>query len=681
MAELRGIVRKINIGNLERILATKIFNVDIGTLLIGTAIMAYTLCFSYFTIINDYTFHTFAWDLGIFNQALWTTLHNGRFFYYTAELLVNPSGSFFGIHFSPILFLLLPIYALYPARQTLLVVQSLALALGAVPLYKLVMHVLKSRFASLVFVLVYLMYPPLQGINWFDFHVQCFLPVFFLSAVYFLEKQNWKGYFLFIALSLMCEEHAALIVLFIGPLVAIRYRTRFLAALKSSNLKDTIFLVSVVTSALAIFWYLMTMWVRNAFFPINPAFLSAFKGTKDWSVLGVQDPIMIPLQILLNPTRAIIALNYDFLIKIGYLLILFGPLALRSFFGTKYLLPTVPWFLFALFSNYLPYYSFLNQYPAYLIAFVFVAAVYSINNGQIRDLKAAKKRLIAIFLCGLAASMIASPLSPVVALLYPESGPQHVTQRDQLIHEVLAYLPSDASVVTHNNLFPQVSSDINAYVLPTIDPIWNANPNGSKSFVAGILQKVDYILVDIRSDPFASGVVFSLMKKNYGFRVLVSADGVVLFKKNYGGNAMILAPYNVTYDYTNLALYSGELVTVNDSKSALVLHFNGTLGYAPVFWYGPRSVLPPGIYNVTLRLRVNGTGQLFTLNVCSDDGQNVILQKALTDKDFAASNTWENQTLTINLDKPLVDFEVRAVAVSSQADIMLDYIEVRQITP
>jgi uncharacterized membrane protein len=680
MAELRCIIRKINAGNLERILATKIFKVDIGKLLIGTAILTYTLCFSYFTIMNDYAFHTYAWDLGIFNQALWTTLHNGRFFYYTAELLVNPSGSFFGIHFSPILFLLLPIYALYPARQTLLVVQSLALALGSVPLYKLVMHVLKSRAASLVFVLVYLMYPPLQGINWFDFHVQCFLPVLFLSAVYFLEKENWKGYFFFIGLSLMCEEHAALIVLFIGPLVAIRYKTRFLAALKSSNLKDTIFLVSVATSALAVFWYLMTIGVRNTFFPISPAFSSAFMGTRDFSVLGVQDPIMIPLYILLNPTKAIIALNYDFLVKIGYLLILFGPLALRSFFGTKYLLPTVPWFLLALFSNYLPYYSILNQYPAYLVAFIFVAAVYSINNGQIHDLKAVKKRLVAIFLCGLVASMIASPLSPIVAFLYPESGPQLATQRDQLIHEVLAYLPADASVATHNNLFPQVSSNINAYVLPTIDPIWNANPNESKSFVAGILKKVDYILVDIKSDSFTSGVVFSLMEKNYGFRVLVSADGVVLFKKNYGGDAIILAPYNATYDYTNLAIYSGELIKVNDSRSTLVLHFNGTLGYAPLFWYGPRSLLPPGIYNVTLRLRVNGTGQLFTLNVCSDDGQNVILQKAFADKDFAASNTWENQTITINLDKPLEDFEVRA-KVSSQADVMLDYIDVRQITP
>jgi uncharacterized membrane protein len=681
MAELRGIFRKINIGNLERILTIKVFKVNLGTLLVGIAIAAYTICFSYFTIMNDYTFHTYGWDLGIFNQAFWTTLHNGKFFYYTGELMVNPSGSFFGIHFSPILFLLLPVYALYPARQTFLVVQSLALALGAVPLYKLTMHVLKNRFASLVFVFVYLLYPPLQGINWFDFHAQCFLPVFFFSAVYFLEKQSWKGYFLFIVLALMCEEHAALIVLFIGPLVALRYRDRLLSALKAKNFRDTIFLVSVATSVLAVLWYLMTIWVRNAFFPINPAFLSLFKAAGDWSVLGVHDPIMIPLYILLNPGRAIIALNYDFLLKIGYLLILFGPLALRSFFGTKYLLPTIPWFLYALFSNYLPYYSILNQYPAYLIAFIFVAAVYSINNGLIHDLKAARKCLIAIFLCGLAASIIASPLSPIVAFLYPQFGPKLATPRDQLIHEVLAYLPSNASVATHNNLFPQVSSRLNAYALPTIDPLWNADPNESRIFVDGILGKVDYVLVDTKSDSFASSVVFSLMEKDHGFRVLVSADGVVLFKKNYEGNATVLAPYIVTYDYTNLAIYSGELATVNDSSSRLVLHFNGTLGHAPMFWYGPRSLLPPGTYNVTLRLRVNGTGRLFILNICSNNGQNIIMQKVLTDSDFVGSNTWQNQTFTINPDKPLVDFEVRAVGVSGQADIMLDYIDVKQILP
>lgn len=681
MAELRGIFRKINIESLERILAIKISEVTLGTLLVGIAIAAYTICFSYFTIMNDYTFHTYGWDLGIFNQAFWTTIHNGKFFYYTGELMVNPTGSFFGIHFSPILFLLLPVYALYPARQAFLVIQSVALALGAVPLHKLTMRVLNNRFASLVFVFVYLLYPPLQGINWFDFHTQCFLPVFFFSAIYFLEKQSWKGYFLFIVLALMCEEHAALIVLFIGPLVALRYRDRLLSALKAKNLRDTIFLVSVATSVLAVLWYLMTIWVRNAFFPINPAFVSLFNGARDWSVLGVQNPIMIPLYILQNPGRAIIALNYDFLLKISYLLILFGPLALRSFSGTKYLLPTIPWFLYALFSNYPPYYLILNQYPAYIIAFIFVAAVYSINNGLIHDIKAARKRLIAIFLCGLAASIIASPLSPIVAFLYPQFGPKLATPRDQLIREVLAYLPSNASVATHNNLFPQVSSRLNAYALPTIDPLWNADPNESRTFVDGILGKVDYVLVDTRSDPFASSVVFSLMEKDHGFRVLVSADGVVLFKKNYEGNATVLAPYIVTYDYTSLAIYSGELATINDSSSRLVLHFNGTLGNTPMFWYGPRSLLPPGTYNVTLRLRVNGTGSLFTLNICSNDGQNIILQKVLTGSDFVASNTWQNQTFTINLDKPLVDFEVRAVDVSGQADIMLDYINVKQIIP
>lgn len=681
MAKLRGIIRKISVENSEKILSTKIFKVDLGILLAGMAATAYTLCFSYFTLLNDYTFNTYGWDLGIFNQAFWTTLHNGKFFYYTAELIANPSGSFFGVHFSPILFLLLPVYALYPARQTLLVVQSLVLALGVVPLYKLVMHVLKSRFASLVFVLVYLMYPPLQGINWFDFHVQAFLPVFFFSAVYFLEKQNWKGYFLFIILSLMCEEHVALIVLFIGPLVALKYKDSLLPALKSKNFRNTIFLVSVATSALAVFWYLMTIWVRNAFFPIDPVFSAAFKGSMDWSVLGVQDPIMIPLYVLLNPAKAIIAFGYDFLMKIGYLLLLFGPLALGSFRAAKYLLPAIPWFIYALLSNYVPYYSILYQYPAYVIAFIFIAAVYSIKRDWIHNPKLARKYLIAILLCCLAASIIASPLSPAVALVHPGYGPKTVTPRDQLIHNVLAYIPSNASVLTQNDLFPQVSSRINAYALPTIDPFWNVNASADKDFINALLGKVDYVLVDIKSDPFASSVVFSLLQEDSSFKVFVSADGVILFKKNYEENATILASYSVTYDYNNLALYSGELTTVNDSTRKMVLYFNGTVGYSPMFWYGPRSLLPPGTYDVTLRLRVNGTGQLFTVNICSDDGQNILLQKIFTINDFTSINTWQNQTFTINLGKPLVDFEVRAVAVSSHADIMLDYIEVSQIIP
>jgi uncharacterized membrane protein len=680
MNVFRKALQKLSLENLEKVLSRKVYKIDLSWLLIGLAIIVYTAIFSFFTILKHYSFRTYAWDLGIFNQSFWTTVHDGKFFYNTPELMINPSGSFFGIHFSPILFIVLPFYAIFSAPETLLVIQSFVLALGTIPLYKLVMHAVKNRSAGLVFASVYLLYPALQGINWFDFHVQSFLPLFFLSGMYFLEKQNWKGYFLFILLSLMCEEHAAMIALFVGLFAALENRSQIKTAIHSRNVTNPFLLVPVITVGLALLWYAITIWVRTLF-PVNSAFLPTFRASSNWSVLGVADPILIPVQIILDPVKAIFALNYDFLLKIGYVLILFAPLAFKSFSRMKYLLPTLPWFFFSLLSNYQPYYILYNQYAAYVIAFIFVAAVHSLYDRKVPSLGALRKSLLAILLCGVVSFMLVSPLSPTVNILYPQSGVEAQTFHERLIDEVLAYVPSNASIITHNNIFPHVSSRINAYAFPTIGPIWTGRASESEDFVTETLKKVDYVLIDIRSDPFTGNVFFSLMQEDSDFRVLVSADGIVLFKKNYVGEATMLAPYEVRYDYSSLALYSGQTTVVPDSISKFVLHFNGTFGGSPVFWYGPRSLLPPGDYNVTLRLRVNGTGQLFSVDICSNLGQNILMSKTFFGYEIKNETVWFDQPFYVALDKPLVDFEVRAVNVSGKADIYLDYIDVKQINP
>lgn len=681
-------VKKVNFENIEKWLGRKVLNkVDVGALLLGLGVLTYTVLLSYFTILRHSEFETYAWDLGIFNQSFWTTVHNGRFFYSTVELLVNPSGSFFGTHFSPIVFLVLPFYAIYPAPQSLLAIQSFVLGLGAVPLYALAKRVGKYRVFALSFVLAYMLYPALQGINWFDFHVQSFLPLFFFSVLYFFETQNWKPYLLFIFLSLMVEEHAAMIVAFIGFLAVIQHRKHLRKELKAKNLKDKLFLVSFFTIALAILWYAVAVLVRDALFPVSPTFVSTFNAASDWRILGVQNPIMIPFYLFRYPTNAAAALSYDIPLKVSYLFALFGPLAFMSFFKVRYLLPTVPWFVLALFSNYQPYYTILFQYPAYVIAFIFVAAIYAptaiyaVGSNGGNNLRALEKRLAILLAFSLIAFLFVSPLSPTVAILYPSSGISPVSQRDNLAHQLLAYIPGNASVLADNALFPQVSSRSNAYVIPTIPPIWNDHVAEGRNFTNAILEKVDYLIVDTKTDPFASSVVFSLMNDNSAFNVLASADGIVLFKRNYSGNATILLPYNATYDYNSLGLYSGELTKSSNSTSDLVLHYNGSFGQSPMFWYGPRVPLPPGDYNITMRTKINGTGELFGITICTDSGQKVLLSKNFSSMEFAQQQDWMNLTIPFHTDEPLSDFELRAVCFTGTADMYLDYFSVDQINP
>ena len=158
----------VNATEFKEFLKTRIIKdkIQLGIII---CIMVYTVIFSYFTILRHYSFDSGAWDLGTYEQMLWNTINSGRLFW-TAPDVINSTGFFFGTHFSPILFIILPIYFLYQATETLLVLQSFVIALGALPLYWLARDELKSKIGGFVIALAYLLYAPLHGVNWFDFH-------------------------------------------------------------------------------------------------------------------------------------------------------------------------------------------------------------------------------------------------------------------------------------------------------------------------------------------------------------------------------------------------------------------------------------------------------------------------------------------------------------------------------
>ncbi|MEM0374270.1 MAG: DUF2079 domain-containing protein, partial [Sulfolobales archaeon] len=110
----------------------------IKPLLIGFVLyVEFTVLWMYFKHLS---FETFAFDLGIFMQALYTTLYNHLFFFESPDLfylnLKDPFQlSFFDIHFSPILFLLLPFYASFPSELTLFIIQSVVSALPIFVIY------------------------------------------------------------------------------------------------------------------------------------------------------------------------------------------------------------------------------------------------------------------------------------------------------------------------------------------------------------------------------------------------------------------------------------------------------------------------------------------------------------------------------------------------------------------
>ena len=98
--------------------------------------------------------------------------------------------SHFAVHISPIYYLLLPFYALFPSPLTLQIGQAVIVASGVIPTLLLCKHYCLSGKSTCALVLIYVLHPALSGGCFFDIHENCFLTPLLLWMFYFFERKN-----------------------------------------------------------------------------------------------------------------------------------------------------------------------------------------------------------------------------------------------------------------------------------------------------------------------------------------------------------------------------------------------------------------------------------------------------------------------------------------------------------
>jgi uncharacterized membrane protein len=102
------------------------------TILLALLILTYTVYFSWYTINRHNTLHSYAADLSLIDQPMWNTFHGGGFMELTWGDHQQPR---LAEHFEPILIPLSLLFYLWDDVRVLLIAQTLALALGALPVY------------------------------------------------------------------------------------------------------------------------------------------------------------------------------------------------------------------------------------------------------------------------------------------------------------------------------------------------------------------------------------------------------------------------------------------------------------------------------------------------------------------------------------------------------------------
>jgi len=619
-------------------------------------IIGYTVVLSILGIMKHSFFLSTAWDLGIFNQSFWSTIH-GRFFYYTVEPWLGET--FFATHFSPILIFLVPFYAIYPRPETLLVLQSLIIALGAVPLYHLTREVLNKSFAIRLS-LVYIINPTIMWANLFDFHVELFLPSTLLSLMYFLYKRNFKFYTLFLFLSLFTLEFTVFLTLFI-----IIYE--LILNLKRKDEIKRLIPFTILTLIVSILWLSISFLVS-----VN---LRAPE-TKEQSIL-----MPIITELFENPSNLIFRLTNNLFPKLWYILAMSWPFFFTPLLSPRFIL-ILPWFLVAFTLNYGPYYTIGYQYSLVVIPFFAVASIYGTKRLLFYIGTFNWKKISNLIIVSALIFSIWTSTSLQFPITFFDAGYAERANR------VINLLPGNASVLTINSLHPHVSSRYEAWVLPlTYDEPYKGFETGIstiwKEYATNFLRtkEPDFIFWDINKGGIEAHnlnlTIYELLPRvHYG--VYAFLGEILLLKKGYEETPLIYESSNRTYNSANLTNYVPcQIVEDSTSRSGKVLFCMTRKGNV-TFWGAPDIFLTHGRYMVKFGIKASKmTSKVTNIFVLEVDMGSESLNSTVSAIDVE-KDEWKEFYFEFEVKDTLACVSLKGTILTSRIELYIDYIDIIQ---
>jgi uncharacterized membrane protein len=161
-------------------------------------------------------------DSAMYEEHLWNLEHGKGFRSYLDQ------GLFLGEHLQVIHVLLVPAHLVFPSHLTLEFCQSVILALGAWPLFRIARRHSGSEWAAALLALAYLAYFPLQYLD-IAIDLKTFRPnslgiPTFLAALDLLERRRYGWASFWLAITLSAQEDWAIPIALIGAWLALAPR-------------------------------------------------------------------------------------------------------------------------------------------------------------------------------------------------------------------------------------------------------------------------------------------------------------------------------------------------------------------------------------------------------------------------------------------------------------------------
>ncbi|MFQ5822490.1 MAG: DUF2079 domain-containing protein [bacterium] len=434
---------------------TNIFNQNYFYLFsIYFLILVYTISFSLLSISRFESFNSGIYDMGIMDQTVWNTSH-GRLLIESVNL-GYPISRIWSAHWEIIFLPLSLFYHVWASPKFLLILQSLVVALGAMPLYRLTKEKLGNHLAVIIIPLAYLLYPALQNANLFDVHGVTFATSFLIFTFYFLKQGKKLFLWVFFALSLLCREDSSLILFMFG----------LYAIFLLKNRRTGVLMVLISVS-----WFLLYFnkgQVRELLGLSEVVRTIEIPGR--WDHLGGGGLFGVVIYILTNPkvifNLLFTAENLEYLIK------LFAPLAFICLLAPDIMILAAPIFLINLLSSSPFTHGIEHHYNATIIPILFIATIYGIK--RLSDFCSRIKMKISFlerlrFVNSTFFSLIVLLLCLLAFIFKSKAWAARNwvrTSHHDVIENIIKSIPQQASLATTNMLGAHAAHREELYILP-----------------------------------------------------------------------------------------------------------------------------------------------------------------------------------------------------------------------
>lgn len=483
-----------------------------------------------------------------------------------------------------IYFLMFPIYHFFPSQIGLMVFQDSFICAGSIPLYFISRKIIENRKYSIIISLLWLVYFPLSGVQWFDFHFMALFPTLFLIGFALLLYGKYKSSLIFMYLAGITDLLAPVILIF------------FIIVLIVKRIKvPKYYLYAVIIPIISVL-----------------------------AIVIIKDPSYITGFINFHSLYTDPGVLYSSLDrKVLYFVLAGIPLGLISFIVPEAIL-IIPYIGLVFAHNYTPYFQpVLYQYPALIASGMFIAFIHGLKRITSGKIKLQIKHIMPVVI---AITVITWLLfTPYGNLLTDNnSGIPYANNismgnydayssitynvEDRELNSMIMKIPKGSSVAIQNNM-PQLVQSYN-YILP-----WSGY-NGSPEYI--ITDPYSVWFYNVELDPGAYTDTLGLVNEkltsgNYG--ILYEESGMILLEKGYTGKPDKFIPYTYTAENNSIINFMPPgNYSVNSNVNITLISSNGTYNIISDNGYGHFSITK---YITSVSVELNsGSNIIFTQETC-----------------------------------------------------------------